>query len=134
MNKLFALVIAAVLVLPIAALADTQLSGERVKQEFVGNTVKGEYRSCGPRMDFFEYYDASGAIRGKERRCGMTGDWTHYEGKWELKDGKFCVAFSSDRTSGCWTYTAVPGGIRRQGAGAEMEDRLVILAGNPEKL
>jgi hypothetical protein len=134
MMRLLPFALVAALMLPMAAMADQELAGERVKQEFVGNTIKGEYRSCGPRMDFFEYYDSKGLIRGKERRCGMTGDWTHYEGKWELKDGKFYVAFSSERASGCWTYMAVQGGIRRQGAGAEMEDRLVILAGNPEKL
>jgi hypothetical protein len=118
----------------VPAFADQDLAGHRVAYEFVGNTVKGEYRSCGPRMDFFEYYDANGAIRGKERRCGQTGNWTHYQGKWEVKEGKFCVVFSSDRASGCWAYTAVPGGVHRQGPGAEMEDRLVILSDNPEKL
>lgn len=134
MRMLFPIALAAALMLPIAAVADQELTGERVKQEFVGNTIKGEYRNCGPRMDFFEYYDPNGDIRGKERRCAETGKWTHYEGKWQLKDGKFCVGLSSGRAGGCWTYTAVTGGIRRQGAGAEMEDHLVILHGNPEKL
>jgi hypothetical protein len=134
MMKLITFILVAAVAFAAPAFADQDLAGHRVSYEFVGNTIKGEYRSCGPRMDFFEYYDASGAIRGKERRCGATGNWKHYEGKWEVKEGKFCVAYGTDRASGCWTYTAVPGGIRRQGAGAEMEDRLVILSGNPEKL
>jgi len=64
--RLMPLLLAAVMIFAAApASADQDLAGHRVAYEFEGNTVKGEYRSCGLRMDFFEYYDASGAIRGK---------------------------------------------------------------------
>lgn len=133
-HRLGATVLAAVAFAATPAAAEQDLPGHRVAGELVGNTVKGAYRECGPRMDFFELYLENGEIRGKERPCNQAGNWSPYVGKWEVKDGQFCTVFSSDRESGCYTYTTIPGGVKRTGGPVPREDDLVILEGNPEQL
>ena len=119
-----------------SAQAEVFLPGHEVAQHIVGNTIEGQYRSCGaPRQDFKEFYAPDGRIVGKERACNQTGDWSSYGGFWSVKDGKFCVNLGSDRTNGCFDYEGgADGTIKRVNEPGVGNTNFKIYEGNPEKL
>ena len=118
-----------------SAFADVYMKGEDVAKLIVGKTIEGQYLACGAgRNDFREYYDANGAIRGGERPCQQAGKWKHYTGKWDVKDGKFCVYLGSDRTSGCFDYQVDEKGTLRRFDAKGGDVNFKIFDGNPDHL
>lgn len=119
-----------------AAFADVFMKGEDVAKLVVGKTIEGQYRECGAgRNDFAEFYADDGAIRGHERACNQTGNWTRYGGAWAVKDGKFCVTLGSGRPSGCFDYQVDKDGtLRRLNAQGVTDLTFKIYDGNPEHL
>jgi len=117
------------------AFAQPYLPGHEVASEVVGNTLQGQYRECGEsRKDFYEFYKKDGTVHGKERECSMGGNWASYVGNWSVKDGKFCVNFSSGKLGGCYDYEgAGDGKLKRAGMSADAVE-FIILDGNPENL
>ena len=117
------------------AQADNFIPGHLVAEQVVGNTIEGRYRSCAaPRKDFFEHYKADGTFRGKERDCGMAGNWDTYVGKWTVEDGRFCVYPGSDRQSGCFSYIeGEDGKLVRAGQTVDTVE-FIIVEGNPDNL
>ena len=70
--------------------AEEVLSGEGVADVVVGNTVQMEFRDA--QDTFHEYYDPDGSIYGMTKYREQQGNLTHYIGRWEVKDGKFCTS------------------------------------------
>lgn len=119
-----------------SAFADVYMKGEDVAKLVVGKTIEGQYRECGAsRNDFAEYYAEDGSIRGHERPCNQAGSWTRYGGTWSVKDGKFCVALGSGRSSGCFDYQVDKDGtLRRLNEKGVTDLTFKIYDGNPDHL
>ncbi len=71
------------------------LSGKDVADIVVGNTVQMVFRDA--RDDFrtrtfHEYYDPDGSIYGMTKYREQQGNFTHYVGSWQVKNGKFCTS------------------------------------------
>ncbi len=125
------------------AFADVYMKGDDVAKLVVGKTVEGqyreiegEYRQYGTnRNDFAEYYAEDGTIRGHERPYNQAGTWTRYGGTWAVKDGKFCIALASGRSSGCFDYQVDKDGtLRRLNEKGVTDLTFKIYDGNPDHL
>jgi len=84
------------------------LDGDAVAKMLVGNTLQMVFRSDTERSShlFHEYYDKNGKIYGMERRAETKGNYTHFVGSWEVRDGKFCTSVLG-RIYACHRYEKV---------------------------
>ncbi len=93
------------------AQAEEVLSGEDVASLVVGNTVQMEFRDAQDDFrtrTFHEYYDPDGSIYGMTKYREQQGNLTHYIGRWEVKDGKFCTSVYG-RDYSCNRIKPLPG-------------------------
>ncbi|GBO87860.1 MULTISPECIES: hypothetical protein [Gammaproteobacteria] len=93
------------------AQAEEVLSGEDVASLVVGNTVQMEFRDAQDDFrtrTFHEYYDPDGSIYGMTKYREHQGNLTHYIGRWEVKDGKFCTSVYG-RDYSCNRIKPLPG-------------------------
>lgn len=75
-------------VLPsVAARAQQAAKGDEIKAAISGNTVQGSMMETGA---YAEFYDPSGAIRGKE-----------YAGTWTIEGDAMCFTYEGSEKS-CW--------------------------------
>lgn len=91
--------------------AEEVLSGEGVADVVVGNTVQMEFRDAQDNFrtrTFHEYYDPDGSIYGMTKYREHQGNLTHYIGRWEVKDGKFCTSVYG-RDYSCNRIKPLPG-------------------------
>ncbi|MFQ3170781.1 MAG: hypothetical protein ACI9DG_000805 [Oleispira sp.] len=88
--------------------AGEMYEGSSALKLLIGNTLEANYINAGEcgRHVFYEYYDKDGKIFGQERKKEQSGDYTHYVGSWELKDGKLCTSVYG-RPYSCTTYEKV---------------------------
>lgn len=69
-----------------------RLGAEELKRRIVGNTVRGEYPNG---VKWSEYYDPSGAIRGKDATHGA------YDARYTLKGDQICYDYPGNDDDWC---------------------------------
>ena len=103
------------------------LDAEHLKQVVVGNTLQGEYPN---NKKWYEYYDASGAIRGKDDNQGS------YTASYALKGDEVC--FDYEGTYDDWCAKVSMRGNRveflHKGEVANFARNTIFLDGNPNGL
>ena len=89
-------------------------SGEEILAAISGNTVQGNMDSSGP---YAEFYDASGAIKGKD-----------YTGKWTVEGDSMCFEYEGSPKD-CWDVE-ISGDQVRWIKGGSSQGTGTILKGN----
>lgn len=103
------------------------LDAERLKQVVVGNALQGEYTNS---RKWYEYYDASGEIRGKDDDHGT------YKASYKLDGGQVC--FDYEGTNDDWCAQVSMRGNRvdflHKGELVNFIKNTIFIDGNPNNL
>lgn len=97
------------------ALAGEMLTGDQISQRISDKTVTGAMESSG---DYAEFYQADGAIKGKD-----------YTGMWTVEGDSMCFQYGSDPKS-CW-QVGVEGDQIQWIKDGKVEGTGIAVDGNP---
>jgi hypothetical protein len=101
-----------------AGAAFAAATGEQIRSAIAGNTVQGSMGSTG---GYLEYYDPSGAIKGKD-----------YVGQWSVEGDLMCFSYQNTPKQ-CWNVDINGSDVRWVKNGVA-EGTGTIIRGNPNGL
>jgi hypothetical protein len=112
-------------------LAEEYLTGEKLRELLVGNTVTGTYMVEGVQVIWHEYMSADGALHWADENGYESG------GRWEIRDDGCSYAnYDDGNGDGCYYYKDNGDGsfsVKRPDANAPPGTQK-ILSGNPKNL
>lgn len=106
--------LAALLALPLPALAQDLATGDAIKAAILGKTVQGSMTDTGA---YTEFYAEDGTIRG-----------SGYTGKWSVQDNTMC--FDYGEGADCWGVRIAGDSVTWVKDGADLGTGTLV-AGNP---
>lgn len=104
------------------------LSGDRIRQELVGNSVV-EVNSEG--KTFAEYFDPDGTLRGRME------DGRRFDGSWTIEGNTLCIDYSGTAPGWCTQFADGADGALdafKNGTFRRRYPRSVLQKGNPQNL
>ena len=112
------ILLACAFVVATAAAAYAAATGDQIRSAVAGNTIQGSMSSSG---GYLEYYDPSGAIKGKD-----------YVGQWSVEGDQMCFSYQNTPKQ-CWNVDINGSNVRWIKNGAA-QGTGTIIRGNPNGL
>lgn len=112
------LLLACAFVVATAGMAHAAATGSEIRSAIAGNTIQGSMGSTG---GYLEYYDPSGAIKGKD-----------YVGQWSVEGDLMCFSYQNTPKQ-CWSVDINGSSVRWIKNGAA-QGTGTIIRGNPSNL